>query len=63
MKIGEEEINHNATRLIDEVEVWDLTGYEMHDFQVMTLGYIKGITEMAKALKEALKEQAEREGE
>ena len=55
MKIGEEDINHNAVRLIDELDVWDLTGDDMHDYQVMTLGYIKGVTEMAKALKEVLK--------
>lgn len=55
MKIGEEDINHNAIRLIDELDMWDLTGNEMSDFQIMTLGYIKGVTEMAKALKEVLK--------
>lgn len=55
MKIDEENINHNAVRLIDELDVWDLIGDDMHDYQVMTLGYIKGVTEMAKALKEVLK--------
>ena len=55
MKIDEESINHNAVRLIDELDVWDLIGDDMHDYQVMTLGYIKGVTEMAKALKEVLK--------
>ena len=50
MKIGEEDINHNAVRLIDELDVWDLTGDDMHDYQVMTLGYIKGVTEMAKVM-------------
>ena len=55
MKIGEEDINHNAIRLIDEIEVWDLTDDEMDDFRIMSLGYIKGVTEMAKALKEVLK--------
>ncbi len=55
MKIGEGDINHNAVRLIDELDVWDLIGDDMHDYQVMTLGYIKGVTEMAKALKEVLK--------
>ena len=56
MKIGEEDINHNATRLIDDLDVWDLIGEDMHDYQVMTLGYIKGVIEMAEALKGVLKE-------
>lgn len=55
MKIGEEDINHNAVGLIDELDMWDLTGEDMHDYQIMTLGYIKGVTEMARALKEVLK--------
>lgn len=55
MKIGEEDINHNAIRLIDEIEVWELTDDEMNDFRIMSLGYIKRVTEMAKALKEVLK--------
>lgn len=55
MKIGEEDINHNAVRLIHELDIWDLNDESMHDLQIMTLGYIKGVTEMAKALKEVLK--------
>lgn len=55
MKIDEGSINHNAVRLIHELELWDITGDGMQDFQIMTLGYIKGVTELAKALKEVLK--------
>lgn len=55
MKIGEEDIDRIAVRLIDELDVWDLIGDDMHDYQIMTLGYAKGVTEMAKALKEVLK--------
>lgn len=57
MKIGEEDINHNAIRLIDEIEVWDISGTADGEdgLRIMTLGYIKGVTEMAKALKEVLK--------
>lgn len=57
MKIGEEDINHNAMRLIDEMDVWDLAGNEdgNEGFRLMTLGYINGVTELAKALKEVLK--------
>lgn len=56
MKIDEASINHNALRLIDDIVTWDLSGNEeMHDIQLMTLGYIKGITDMAEALKEVLK--------
>ena len=57
MKIGEEDINHNALRLIDEIDVWEISGTEDGDdgFRIMSLGYIKGVTELAKALKEVLK--------
>ena len=55
MKISEEDINHNAVRLIHEIEIWDLTGQGMQDIQILTLGYIRGITELAEALKEVLK--------
>lgn len=57
MKIDESCINHNAVRLIDGV--WDMsrTAGEEEGMKLaaMTLGYIKGITDMANALKEALK--------
>lgn len=56
MKIDEASINHNALRLIKDTIIWELSADEkMHDVQLMTLGYIEGITEMAEALKEALK--------
>ena len=57
MKIGEEDINQNALRLISELNVWDLAGNEDGDdgFRIMTLGYINGVTELARALKEVLK--------
>lgn len=56
MKIGEEDINHNALRLIYEVDIWDLAGKEdgNEGFRLMTLGYINGVTELAKVLKEVL---------
>lgn len=56
MKIDESCINHNAVRLIDGS--WEnISGLEGEGeaLQIMTLGYIKGITDMAKALKEVLK--------
>lgn len=55
MKIDEGSINHNALRLIHELDIWDITGNGMQDFQIMTLGYIRGITELAEALKEVLR--------
>ena len=57
MKLGEEDINHNAVRLINELDVWDLAGDEEGNdgFRIMTLGYIRGVTELATALKEVLK--------
>ena len=57
MKIGEEDINHNAVRLIDELDMWDISGTADGEdgLRIMALGYIKGVTEMAKALKEVLK--------
>lgn len=55
MKIDESNINHNAVRLINDINIWDLEGEPMHDLQVMTLGYIKGITDLAEVLKEVLK--------
>jgi hypothetical protein len=57
MKISEESINHNAVRLINELEMWDISGTADGEdgLRIMTLGYIKGVTELAKALKEVLK--------
>ena len=57
MKIGEQDINHNAVRLINELDVWDLAGDEEGNdgFRIMTLGYIRGVTALADALKEVLK--------
>lgn len=55
MKIDESCINHNAVRLIGRI--WDINGTADGEdgLQMMTLGYIKGIIDMAKALKEVLK--------
>lgn len=54
MKIDEACIDHNVTRLIDELDMWGLEGAEMSDIRLITIGYIKGITEFAKAMKEVL---------
>lgn len=55
MKIDEGCINHNAVRLIDRA--WDISDTEVEEdaLRIAVLGYIKGVTDMAKALKEVLK--------
>lgn len=67
MKIDEACINHNAMRLIAELtdnaySFCSLTGEdsnserENHNYAFMTLGNIIGVIDMARALKEVLKE-------
>ena len=61
MKIGYENINHNAVRLIKDLleSRYDLIEVDKQNqergFLLMTLGEIAGIIEMADAMKEVLK--------
>ena len=57
MKIDEACINHNAVRLINDFEMWDLTSDSKPDenMRIMSLGYVKGIMEFAEVLKEVLR--------
>ena len=58
MKIDESCINHNALRLIEEIvtNAYDVSGGEVSDdhWQLMVLGEISGIIDLARALKEVL---------
>lgn len=58
MKIDENSINHNAVRLIDDI-VTDFVDNNViecdGDYKTITIGYIKGICDMANAMKEVLK--------
>ena len=54
MKIDESSVDHNAMRLIDELCLWDMCGKEDDTIRTMAIGYIAGVTEMAKAMKEVL---------
>lgn len=58
MKIDESTINHNAVRLIDDI-VTDFVDNNVtecnDDYKTITIGYIKGICDMANAMKEVLK--------
>jgi len=56
MKIGEEDINHNIARLIDDLCLWDLCGEKDDTLRTMACGYIAGLTDLGKALKEVLHE-------
>lgn len=58
MKIEENTINHNAVRLIDDI-VTDFVDNNLvecnSNYKEITIGYIKGICDMANAMKEVLK--------
>lgn len=59
MKIDEACINHNVVRLVDEMtatlyEYADANDQEDHE-RIATLGGIRGICDLANALKEVLK--------
>lgn len=58
MKIDESGINHNAVRLIDDI-VTDFVDNNLVEcdssYKEITIGYIKGICDMANAMKEVLK--------
>lgn len=59
MKIDESCINHNALRLIGEMvsELYEFTDKDesMENMRIATLGEIRGICQMADAMKEVLK--------
>lgn len=59
MKITEECVNHNAVRLIGEMvsELHEFTDADdnMERMRIATLGEIRGICQMANAMKEVLK--------
>lgn len=58
MKIDENTINHNAVRLIDDI-VTDFVDNNVTEcdggYKTITISYIKGICDMAVAMKEVLK--------
>lgn len=58
MKIDESGINHNAVRLIDDI-VTDFVDNNLvecnSNYKEITIGYIKGICDMANAMKKVLK--------
>ena len=58
MKIEESTINHNAVRLIDDI-VTDFVDNNLvecdSNYKEINIGYIKGICDMANAMKEVLK--------
>ena len=58
MKITEDCINHNAIKLIGENNnPWETCdpNDDSNNIRIAMLGYIQGVTDMAEALKEALK--------
>ena len=59
VKIDESCINHNAVRLIGEMvsELYELTDQDasMDNMRIATLGEIRGICQMADAMKEVMK--------
>ena len=58
MKIDEASINHNAVRLIKELQIWDMfdATESDHNLRIMALGYVQGICELADELKKVLAE-------
>ena len=55
MKIDEECINHNITRLIDDLLLWDMCGHDDDTIRLMACGYIAGLNDLGKELKKVLK--------
>jgi len=58
MRITNDTIDYNAFRIIDENTIpWEM--YEQNDDadhqRIITLGYIRGVMDMANAMKEVLK--------
>lgn len=58
MKIDEASINHNAVRLIKELQIWDMFDATESDnnLRIMALGYVQGVCELADELKQVLAE-------
>lgn len=58
MKITDDCIDYNTVRLIDEdTDPWALSGQsdDMDNERLIMLGYIRGVIDMAQAMKEVLK--------
>lgn len=58
MKITDDCIDYNTVRLIDEdTDPWALSGQsdDMDNERLIMLGYIRGVIDMANAMKEVLK--------
>lgn len=58
MKISAENIDYNTVRLINEnTDPWALSGQsdDAANERLIMLGYIRGVLDMAKAMKEVLK--------
>lgn len=58
MKITDDCIDYNTVRLIDEdTDPWELSGQsdDMDNERLIMLGYIRGVIDMANAMKEVLK--------
>lgn len=58
MKIDEGCMNHNAVRLIRDLSIWELCEDTEEDdnLRTMSLGYIRGVCDMADELKKVLNE-------
>ena len=58
MKIDENSINHNVTRLINDAttSLWELDSDSFDHERLIILGYIRGVIELAGELKAMLKE-------
>ena len=58
MKIDEASINHNAVRLVRDLNPWDMSGETDGEdrLRIMTLGYVQGVCDLADALKDVLAE-------
>ena len=59
MRINDENINHNVTRLIEEYTqcIWEINDEKNDEdhTRLMTLGFIRGVLEMGEVMKEVLK--------
>ena len=55
MKIDEDCVNHNALRLIDSAMRGAIDEEHINEFAIGTFNYIRGICDMANAMKEVLK--------
>ena len=59
MRINEENIDHNVSRMIDDYVAFPFEYSEQNDdadhMRLVTLGYIRGVLDFAKTMKEVLK--------